>query len=87
MTYSGGGAENLEEAIVVWRAALELQPPKDSCSDSLHNLAQLLVLLSEKDGKPENLNEAIVHLWEMIELCSPDHPCQPSTLFNLMSYL
>ena len=57
MTYSGGGAENLEEAIVVWRAALELQPPKDSRSDSLHNLAQLLVLLSEKDGKLENLNE------------------------------
>ncbi|KAI5981312.1 hypothetical protein EDD15DRAFT_406612 [Pisolithus albus] len=81
---------DLNEAIILYREALELRPVENEegdRSDSLHNLAHCLFLKYHELGTVGDLEEAIAIGREVLALCPPGHPDRGVILHNLGSSL
>ena len=86
--WKGGQKHDLDEAISLYRQALELQPPPHpNRSSSLSNLASVLRIRFEHEGHRIDLDEAISLNREVLNFYLPPHHDRGGSLYNLATAL
>ncbi|KIM50093.1 hypothetical protein SCLCIDRAFT_1187606, partial [Scleroderma citrinum Foug A] len=79
-----GTIEDLEEAITLGRAALELQSPAHSwCPTSIYNVADYLRKKFQKFRASADLDEAISLHQSALDLCTVGHSDRSDSLYSL----